>query len=140
MSKRGPIIIAEDDIDEREILLQAFNSIGVRNEIKFFDHGQLVLDYLNNTPDKPFIILCDINLPVMNGIELREAINQNEYLRRKSIPFIFLTTYSSPESVNKAYEMAVQGFFVKENTIQAIVQSLRCILEYWTKCKHPNNS
>jgi CheY-like chemotaxis protein len=140
MSKRGPIIIAEDDIDEREILLQAFNSIGVRNEIKFFDHGQLVLDYLNNTADKPFIILCDINLPVMNGLELRQAIDKNEYLRRKSIPFIFLTTYSNQESVNKAYEMAVQGFFIKENTIQAIVQSLRCILEYWTKCRHPNNT
>lgn len=139
MSKRGPIIIAEDDIDEREILIQAFNSMGVRNEIKFFDHGQLVLDYLSNTTDKPFIILCDINLPVMNGIELREAIDQNEILRRKSIPFIFLTTYSSPESVNKAYEMTVQGFFIKENTIQAIVQSLQCIVEYWSKCRHPNN-
>jgi CheY-like chemotaxis protein len=139
MSKRGPIIIAEDDQDEREILLQAFKSLGVRNEIKFFDHGQQVLDYLNATTDKPFIIICDINLPVMNGLELRSAINKNDYLRRKSIPFVFLTTYTNPDSVTRAYEMTVQGFFVKENTIQTIEQSLRVILEYWKQCKHPNN-
>ena len=139
MSKRGPIIIAEDDEDEREIILQAFKSLGVRNEIKFFDHGQQVLDYLSNTTDKPFIIICDINLPVMNGIELRAEIDKDEQLRRKSIPFVFLTTYSNPESVNKAYEMTVQGFFVKENTIQTIEQSLRIILEYWRQCRHPNN-
>jgi CheY-like chemotaxis protein len=139
MSKRGPIIIAEDDHDERDIFLQAFKSLGVRNEVKFFDNGQLVLDYLINTTDKPFIIICDINLPVMNGIELRNAINKDDALRRKSIPFIFLTTYSSQEWINHAYEMMVQGFFIKENTIQAIEHSLRCILDYWMKCKHPNS-
>lgn len=139
MSKRGPIIIVEDDEDERDIILLAFQNLGVRNEVKFFDNGRLVLDYLTATTESPFIILCDINLPVMNGFELRSTIDKNETLRRKSIPFVFLSTHSNPQSVEMAYELTVQGFFVKENTMKAIEDLLKLVLDYWSVCKHPNN-
>lgn len=139
MSIKGPIIIAEDDQDEREILQLVFQRIGVRNELLFFDNGQLILDYLISTPGKPFIIISDINLPVMNGIELRKVIYDNPVLRRKSIPFIFLSTTGNRQVIEQAYEMTVQGFFVKENTIVEIEKTLRMILEYWAKCKHPDD-
>lgn len=138
MAKRGPIIIAEDDEDEREILLQAFKNLSVRNEIKFFDNGQQLLNYLTETTDKPFLIISDINLPVMNGLELRARIDKNAYLRHKSIPFIFMSTNSNSESVKKAYDMMVQGYFIKESSIKEIEKCLGCIIEYWGKCKHPN--
>lgn len=138
MPKLGPIIIAEDDDDEREILLQAFKNLAVRNEIRFFDNGQQMLDYLIKTTDRPFLIISDINLPVMNGIELRAAINKDPYLRHKSIPFIFMSTNSNSESVKQAYDMTVQGFFIKETTIKDIEKCLGSIIEYWSKCKHPN--
>jgi CheY-like chemotaxis protein len=138
MSLKGPIIIAEDDQDEREILQLVFQRLGVRNELLFFDHGQLILDYLISTYVKPFIIISDINLPVMNGLELRKAIHDNPVLRRKSIPFIFLSTTGNRQVVDLAYEMTVQGFFVKENTMKEIETCIRMILDYWTKCKHPD--
>lgn len=139
MNPKGPIIIAEDDQDEQEILQLVFQRLGVQNELKFFETGREILDYLITTAQKPFVIISDINLPLMNGIELRESIFNNPALRKKSIPFIFLSTNANKIVVDKAYEMTVQGFFIKENTIEEIEDSLRLILEYWSKCKHPDS-
>jgi len=139
MSHKGPIIIAEDDYDEREILQLIFQRLGVQNEVKFFDNGQLILDYLMTTPVKPFIIISDINLPLMNGIELRKAICENPELRRKSIPFIFLSTTANKAVIEHAYEMTVQGFFVKQNTLKEMEDRMRSILDYWKNCLHPDS-
>jgi CheY-like chemotaxis protein len=139
MSKRGPIIIAEDDIDDRDLLREVFQSLNVTNELKFFDNGQQVLDYLLTTLDQPFIIISDVNLPLMSGTRLRQAINENEMLRRKSIPFVFLTTNVENDAVNKAYDMMVQGYFQKENSIDRIREVLGMILNYWKVCRHPNS-
>jgi CheY-like chemotaxis protein len=139
MSVKGPIIIAEDDYDEREILQLIFQRLGVQNELKFFDNGQLILDYLIASPVKPFIIISDINLPLMNGLELRTAIHNNPVLRRKSIPFIFLSTTANEAVIERAYEMTVQGFFVKQNTLKEIEDRLRAILDYWSNCLHPED-
>jgi CheY-like chemotaxis protein len=139
MSSKGPIIIAEDDYDEREILQLVFQRIGVQNELKFFDNGQLILDYLMATPIKPFIIISDINLPLMNGLELRKAIHDNPVLCRKSIPFIFLSTTANKAVIERAYEMTVQGFFVKQNTLKEIEDRMREILNYWASCLHPED-
>jgi len=139
MPVNAPIIIAEDDYDEREILQLIFQRLGVQNELKFFDNGQLILDYLIATPVKPFIIISDINLPLMNGLELRKAIDRNPVLRRKSIPFIFLSTTANKAVIEHAYEMTVQGFFVKQNTLKEMENRMRMILDYWANCLHPDD-
>src|SRR5215210_4071759 len=102
MPNRGPVIIVEDDTDDKEILQEVFTSLGIKNELKFFGDGEEVLYYLKTTTDKPFIILTDVNLPKMRGTELQKRINEDESLRRKSIPFIFLTTSANPTAVRKA--------------------------------------
>ncbi|MDB5252190.1 MAG: histidine kinase [Flaviaesturariibacter sp.] len=139
MSRKGPIIIAEDDVDDRDVLREVFKSLSITNELKFFDNGQQVLDYLLTTRDSPFIIISDVNLPLMSGTRLRQAINDNEKLRRKSIPFIFLTTNVEDDAVVKAYEMMVQGYFVKENNIDRIREVIGLIMHYWKVCRHPNS-
>jgi CheY-like chemotaxis protein len=140
MSKKGPILIAEDDIDDRDVLRDVLASLEIRNEIRFFDNGQQVLDYLRTTSEQPFLILSDVNLPLMSGTRLREEINKDEKLRRKSIPFIFLTTNVESDAVTKAYHLMVQGYFQKEDNIQQIRETLKMVIEYWRVCRHPNNS
>ena len=135
----GPIILVEDDQDDREILEEVFESLHITNKLIFFSDGQAALDYLMTTTDHPFIILTDVNLPKMRGTELLQNINENEYLRKKSIPFIFLTTSADPASVRDAYEQMVQGFFQKEHRYEQVKKIIKLIVEYWTFCKHPNN-
>ena len=140
MSKLGPIIIAEEDIDDRDVLREVLKSLEVRNDIRFFDNGQQVLNYLRTTKEQPFLILSDVNLPLMSGTRLREEINKDEPLRRKSIPFVFLTTNVEKEAVAKAYDMTVQGYFGKEDNKQQIRDTLKMVIDYWCTCQHPNNN
>jgi len=128
----------EDDMDDQEIIIDALKTLGLQNEIKTFDTGQKALDFLKIMDRQPFMIISDVNLPVMNGLQLKSEIQNNEYLRSKSIPFIFLTTSGDKKAVEEAYDLQVQGFFVKEITYEGINKQLRGIVDYWKSCRHPN--
>lgn len=138
MPKSGPILIVEDDHDDQELLKEVFNDLIISNTIRFFSTCLSLLDYLKTTIERPFLIICDINVPQMDGLELRKEINENEFLRKKSIPFIFLTTTSTKSVIEEAYEMMVQGYFVKPNSMQEIKETIKMIIDYWKVCRHPN--
>ena len=140
MSISGPIIFVDDDSDDQFIYEEICIKLGVINKLKFFHRAETMLNYLRETPDKPFIIFCDINMPEMDGLSLRKAINDEEYLRRKSIPFVFFSTAATPAQVRVAYDLTVQGFFLKEQNFAETQATIKMILDYWRKCYHPNNS
>lgn len=118
----------------------AIKELQVANELRFFTDGKTAFQYLESTPQKPFLILCDINLPGMNGIELRKQLNQNDYLRRKSIPFLFVSTAANPELVRTAYDETVQGYFKKPVYYSGLKEQIRLILAYWRECLHPDSN
>ncbi|TDH28791.1 response regulator [Segetibacter sp. 3557_3] len=138
MSKLGPIVIVDDDQDDWEIYEMVFRDLNVTNPVRFFDLCQNAYDYLYTTDEAPFLIICDVNMPRMNGIEFRQRITGNEILRRKSIPFIFMSTTAAQGVVEEAYALTVQGFFEKGKTIDLTRETLRLIVEYWSNCRHPN--
>lgn len=137
--KNGPIIIVEDDRDDKVLFKEVFEELEIKNEIEFFDTAKELINYLMETSENPFIILTAVSLPEVDGTELRKLLIENESLRKKSIPFIFLTTHSNPETVNKAYDLMVQGYFEKDYNFDDLKNSIRVILDYWNLCKHPNN-
>lgn len=139
MKPLGPIIIVEDDKEDQEVLEEVFNDLQIENEIKFFKEGNSVLAYLRTTTDKPFIIITDINMPMMNGLELKMEIYKDEYLRKKSIPFVFLSTTDGSRIIDKVYQLEVQGFFQKEFSYDSVRNQIKLIIDYWSKCKHPNS-
>ncbi len=134
----APIVIVEDDLDDQFLMQKIFERIGISIELVFFSNGKEALTYLQETQCETFLILCDINMPVMNGLELRARINADETLRRKSIPFIFLSTAARDSDVEQAYDMTVQGFFQKENSLEQMQDVIASIVKYWNKSKHPN--
>jgi CheY-like chemotaxis protein len=139
MPKNGPILIVEDDYEDQEIIHDIFSHLGINNKLLFFSTCTETLDYLHTTQDKPFIIFSDINMPGMNGLELKRKIDASEYLKRKSIPFIFLTTSSTITDVNKAYDFVVQGYFVKKESFDEYKKMMEKIIVYWKECRHPNS-
>jgi CheY-like chemotaxis protein len=140
MAKSGPIILIDDDRDDQELVEEVLQEMKTENKRIYFFSCPEVFDYLKTTSDKPFVILCDINLPGMNGLEFKLKIDNDPYLRSKSIPFVFFSTAVDQRSVDKAYkEMTVQGFCKKSNTIDDLKKTLTLILEYWKICYHPNS-
>jgi CheY-like chemotaxis protein len=138
-SLKGPLIILEDDDDEKMLLSEVITKIGLTNEIKFFSTGIALIDYLMTTKDRPFLIISDVNIPRMNGLEVKEKINESDFLRRKAIPFIYVSTSGAMSAVERAYDLNAQGFFLKQNTIGDIEKHLRIIFEYWRECRHTNS-
>ena len=138
MNKNGPIIVIEDDRDDQELMADAFEELGCKNEILFFGDGELALDYLVNNRVEPFIVFSDINMPKLNGMELREKIHNNEDLRLKSIPYLFFSTSSEQQFIIDAYSKSVQGFFVKPSGYNKLKNIIVKIVEYWQECESPN--
>lgn len=138
MNKGGPIIIIEDDLDDQEILTDVFKDLDCKNEIIFFAEGEKALEYLTSSHVEPFIIFSDINMPKLNGMELREKIHQNEDLRLKSIPYLFFSTNAEQQHVVDAYSKSIQGFFVKPTDYNEIKKTIKTIINYWETCVSPN--
>ena len=139
MSKRGPIIIVDDDSDDQEVITAVFKELGISRKAICFKDCTEVLNYLMDTTNQsPFLILSDINLPFMNGVELKKQIDENPILKRRSIPFVYYSTSGDKRYVEMAYQYNVQGFFVKGNNMQEVKTTLRRILEYWHESRHPD--
>lgn len=138
MNKNGPIIVIEDDRDDQEVLVEIFKRLGYANEIVYFFDGNLALDYLNKTDVQPFLILSDINMPKINGFELRNKIFTNEQLQTKCIPYLFFTTNATKKSVIDAYALSVQGFFIKKSSMQGLEETIKKIVDYWQECIAPS--
>jgi CheY-like chemotaxis protein len=139
MTRKAPIVVIEDDEDDQLFIQEAITSLAIENPVIFFSQGVEAIAYLIAAPEAPLVILSDVNMPAMTGIELRQLIDLNEYLKLKCIPFVFLTTAADQGLVNAAYRMTIQGYFKKERTFAGLQEQLRSIIDYWGKCLHPNS-
>jgi CheY-like chemotaxis protein len=138
MNKKGPIIIIEDDTDDQAILIEIFKELDYPNEPIFFTDSVDALEYLTHTEIEPFLVLSDINMPKLNGMELREKVHNNEDLRMKSIPYLFFSTSAEQQHVIDAYSRSIQGFFVKPSSYDGLKKVIVKIVEYWQECESPN--
>ena len=140
MSIARPIIIIEDDLDDQEIAQNIIDELDIANKIIFFENGRSAIDYLMTTQDRPFIIISDMNLPGLSGLEVKKQIDDNEYLREKCIPFIFISTSANKQAVETAYtNLNVQGYFEKGHNYEQYKGIFKLIFDYWKVCKHPNS-
>lgn len=133
----SPIVFIDDDEDDQLMFQQALTELGVAHPALFFEDGQAALDYLTTTTQLPFLIISEISMPRMSGLELRQHLEQDRVLRKKSIPFIFMTYPVVEHLVEEAYELTIQGLFEKKTSFNDWKQQLQDILRYWTDCQHP---
>lgn len=137
MNKSGPIVLIEDDVDDKEILQEIFSKLKYENEIVFFDDAFVAFDYLQSAPATPFLIISDINLPKITGIELREKIRSSGNTKLQCVPILFFTNEASQGTVIDAYCKSVQGFFKKPATYYQFEHTIKVIIEYWQECRSP---
>ena len=139
MSRSGPLVIVEDDRDDRDFLEKVFLDLKVDNERLWFENADEALRHLKTTALSTFMIICDINLPGLNGIDFKKTIDADPYLRKKSIPFLYYSTAATPKTVNEAYAaVSVQGFFKKSSSYEEGKIMFSAIFAYWKLCRHPN--
>ncbi|MES2487757.1 MAG: response regulator [Bacteroidota bacterium] len=138
MNKRGDIIIVEDDPDEWEILLEVFEQVmdenGFDNRVVIFEESTMVVDFLKESEEDPFIIISDINMPYLDGFELCEKICNDPELKERDIPFIFLTTCENVDFMGRAEQIGVDGYYVKPTKIEEYKVLIKNILCQFMDC------
>jgi CheY-like chemotaxis protein len=138
MPLNSPIVLIEDDENDVEVITSAIKELGIKNEVTPFASADTALKYLLTTENKTFVILCDIRMPNINGLEFRKSIIQSDYLKKKTIPFVFFTGAVSQDIIDEAYTLDVQGFFKKAHSFEGLKAQLSAIYFYWRSCLHPN--
>lgn len=139
MNKSGPVIVIEDDADDQEVLTEIFKKLNYPNTILFFFDGEEALEHINKTDVLPFLILSDVNMPKLNGFQLREKLRTDAALQIKCIPYLFFSTAINQKAVIDAYSLSVQGFFVKQSSMSELEKTITVIMEYWKRCAAPND-
>jgi CheY-like chemotaxis protein len=103
----GKILLIDDNSFEFDFMQRALIRINVQSELVCFNKAEEALRYLIGNNDKIFLIFSDVSMPMMNGFEFKNAIDADHHLRKKSIPFIFLTSSATPKDVNLAFEKSL---------------------------------
>jgi DNA-binding NarL/FixJ family response regulator len=107
------------------------------NKLIFFHTADELLHELKNNSTVPFIIISDINLPKIDGFQLRQKILEQTEVTDKSVPFIFWSTTASEAQIKKAYDLSAHGFFLKGRSYKEIKEGINEIIKYWSRSLSP---
>jgi CheY-like chemotaxis protein len=135
----NPIYVVDDDEDDEYLIREVLKDMAVPNDILFFHTAEGLLTALRESDIVPFLIISDVNLPRMDGFELRKKIMEDPKVAIKTVPFIFWSTSASEAQVKIAYDLSAHGFFLKGQTYSDLKEEMDEILRYWQKSLSPQS-
>lgn len=131
------VLLVEDNMDHAELVIRTLEDHRIANKIRHFTDGQTALDYLlrrndYNDPDfspRPHMILLDLRLPRVDGLEVLKVVKENEELRH--IPVVILTTSEAERDMIRAYNHHVNSYLVKPVGFDDFNQLMNDLGFYW---------
>ena len=131
-----PILLVEDDQVDVMTVNRAMKEIRVTNPVVNQENGEEALKYLRDPANaRPCIILLDLNMPIMNGIEFLKVVKQDALLKR--IPVIVLTTSEEQPDKIRSFDLGVAGYMAKPVDYRQFVEVMRTLDAYWTISEVP---
>lgn len=130
------ILLVEDDEVDAMTVRRALKELHVSNPLAQVENGEEALAFLRE-PDQvmPCLILLDLNMPVMGGIEFLQAAKNDPLLKR--IPVVVLTTSDEQQDKVASFDLGVAGYIRKPVDYQQFVEAVRKIDAYWTLSELP---
>jgi Response regulator containing a CheY-like receiver domain and an HTH DNA-binding domain len=126
----------EDDNVDAMTVRRALKDLNVPNGIVHQLDGEDALKYLRASDNKrPCVILLDLNMPRMNGIDFLKIIKNDDEL--KKIPVIVMTTSKDERDKMESFEFSVAGYIIKSTDYKKFVESLKILNLYWTLSELP---
>ena len=135
-----PLVILEDDEDDRHIYEDVLSEIAPYLQLRFFSKGEDLLVALQSKSLQPFLIISEVHLSGMTGMELRRQLDTDDEIRTKAIPFVFFSHPIFKRELEEAYRLTIQGFFEKSPDLEKFKRQLDSVVRYWSDCQHPNRS
>lgn len=135
--KEQTILLAEDNPDDVKLTLRALAKVGLSNRVEVVSDGLEALEYLNgtgafsgrNTPTMPQVVLLDLKMPRLNGLEVLECIRANETTRL--LPVVILTTSSEEKDMADSYRLGANSYIRKPIDFKEFSAAVQQLGVYW---------
>jgi CheY-like chemotaxis protein len=135
MNEDAIILLAEDDRGHIHLIEKNLKRAGINNEILCFDDGKGVLDFLRmkgdglkREPQKLYVLLLDIRMPVMDGVEVLKRIEGDAKL--KDLPVIMLTTTDEPKTIEQCYKLGCLNYIVKPANFEIFIEAIQNLAQF----------
>ena len=142
MNTLTTILLAEDDAQDVELTLEALSEHHLANQVVVARDGAEALDYLysrgnfkNRPPGNPAVILLDIKMPKIDGLEVLKKVKSDEKL--KMIPVVMLTSSREERDLMESYQSGVNAYVVKPVNFQEFVRAAKQLGIFWAILNEP---
>ena len=142
MNELRSILLAEDNPNDVELTLAAFSEHNLANEVFVVSDGEEALDYLyqrgrfkDRPSGNPAVILLDLKMPKVDGLEVLRTIKQDEKL--KNIPVVMLTSSREEPDLVRSYQFGVNAYVVKPVGFQSFMDAVKQIGVFWALFNEP---
>jgi CheY-like chemotaxis protein len=142
MNEYKRILLVEDDRTDAEMTLEALASHNLANEVVVAEDGPAALDFLHRrglfamrSPGNPAVILLDLKLPKLDGLEVLREIRADEALRL--IPVVMLTSSAEEKDLNQSYRLGANGYVVKPLEFREFVSVVASVGVFWAAINRP---
>jgi CheY-like chemotaxis protein len=132
MTQEVVILIAEDDDGHARLIQKNLSRAGLHNPIERFGNGQEILDFLfcrgsgrHRSPDACYLLLLDIRMPQVDGVEVLRHVKQDPDLRK--VPVIMLTTTDDPREVERCHVLGCSTYIVKPVVYEKFAEAINRI-------------
>ncbi len=138
MRQNKPILLVENDRVDAMMVTRALRELRVTNRLDLAANGEEALKFLKNSEnEKPCIIILDLNMPRMNGIEFLKIAKQDKIL--KMIPVVVLTSSKEEQDKIDSFDLGVAGYMLKPVDYHQFVEIIQTIDLYWTISEFPGD-
>jgi CheY-like chemotaxis protein len=142
MNKYKRILLVEDDAKDAELTLSALKENNIANEVVVMRDGADALDYLfrsgqfaSRTEELPAVILLDLKMPKVNGIEVLKQLKNDE--KMKVLPVVILTSSREERDLKECYMLGVNAYVVKPVRFPDFVEAVKSLGVFWALVNEP---
>ncbi|MFD0989083.1 response regulator [Mariniflexile jejuense] len=136
MKELGRILLAEDDQRDIDLTLAALEEINLMNKVDVVNNGEEALDYLftrksykNRTTGNPLVVMLDLKMPKVDGMEVLEQIKENKNL--KTIPVVILTSSKMEKDLLTSYNLGANAFIIKPVHFEEFIKTIKEVGAFW---------
>lgn len=138
LTENTHMLMVDDNPIDRSLYARALKESGVASEVSFFENGEKLIEYLKGSEKllmqrqydfHPFLILLDLNMPIMNGRETLKIIKNDPHLKR--IPIVVLTGSTLDDDINGSYQDGANTVFTKPFSFGEMVALMDSVKSYW---------
>jgi CheY-like chemotaxis protein len=136
MRNSKPVLLVEDDSVNAMAVIRVFDGLKVPKHVVHLENGEDALKYLSdNTLEKPDLILLDLDMPGMNGVEFLRIIKADTVLR--NIPVVMFTTSDDQRDIDECFDLNVAGYIIKPFDPELFHEMVKTVATYWSYSELP---